>query len=86
MLEVARTVVRIALTFVPVILIKNMKVKRQLKWAEARGDHEMAEKVRSYRTKTVFFHWLLFVPAVVFWATIFASLERTPLTGRYVPL
>ena len=76
---------RIALTFVPVILIKNMKAKRHLQWAEARGDHEMAERVRAMRTKTVFFHVLLFIPAALFWATILASLERTPLTGRYAP-
>ncbi|KAF7797095.1 hypothetical protein EIP86_008287 [Pleurotus ostreatoroseus] len=82
-LELARTAVRIALTFVPVILIKNMKAKRHLQWAEARGDHEMAERVRAMRTKTVFFHVLLFIPAALFWATILASLERTPLTGRW---
>ena len=83
-LEVARTAVRIALTFVPVILIKNHKIKRKLKYAEAKGDTALAEKVRAMRTKTVFFHGILFIPVLIFWATILASLERTPLTGRYV--
>ena len=85
MLEVVRTAARIALTFVPVILIKNHKVKRGLAYAEAKGDHALAERVKSIRRKTVFIHALLFVPVIIFWATILASLERTPLTGRYVP-
>ena len=79
-----RTAARIALTYVPVILIKNHKVKRKLAHAEAKGDHAMAERVRAIRHKTYIFHGLLFIPVVIFWATIFASLERTPLTGRYV--
>ena len=84
MLEVVRTAARIALTFVPVIIIKNHRIKHKLKYAEAKGDHALAEKVRSIRHKTVFIHGLLFVPVIIFWATILASLERTPLTGRYV--
>ncbi|THH01482.1 hypothetical protein EW026_g1252 [Hermanssonia centrifuga] len=83
MLEIVRTAARIALTFVPVILIKNHKTKRKLRAAEASGDLELAEKVRTIRHRTVFFHVLLFIPVFIFWATILASLERTPLTGRW---
>ena len=36
------------------------------------------------RTRTILFHLLLLAPVLLFWATIVASLERTPLTGRYV--
>ena len=87
-LEVVRTAARIALTFMPVILLKNWKIKRKIEWAEKRGDKELVEKlqnhlmVRSNRHRLIFFHILLVIPVIIFWATILASMERTPLTGR----
>lgn len=36
--------------------------------------------------RTILFHVLILTPILLFWATIIASLERTPLTGRYVPI
>lgn len=36
------------------------------------------------RKRTIAFNVLLFVPWFLFCLTILASLERTPLTGRYV--
>jgi hypothetical protein len=36
------------------------------------------------RMRTILFHVLIMTPILLFWATIVASLERTPLTGRYV--
>jgi hypothetical protein len=38
------------------------------------------------RRRTILFHALMFTPVVLFWVSILASLERTPLTGRYAPL
>ena len=38
--------------------------------------------LRKLRQRTILFHILIFVPIIIFWATIIASLERTPLTGR----
>ena len=38
------------------------------------------------RTRTILFHVLVLTPILLFWATIIASLERTPLTGRYVSI
>lgn len=87
-MELVRTAARIALTFVPVILFKNHQIKRKLKWAEARGDKELVEKLQNYmvvssqRHRLVAFYALLVIPVVFFWATILASMERTPLTGR----
>lgn len=87
-LEIVRTAARIALTFIPVILVKNYRLKRKLQWAEERGDTELVNKlqnhimVRSNRHRLIFFNVLLVIPVVIFWAIILASMERTPLTGR----
>jgi hypothetical protein len=40
---------------------------------------EMVTKIRSINRA---FFVMLMLPCAVFWATILASLERTPLTGR----
>ena len=75
-------------TFMPVILIKNYRIKRKLKWAQEKGDEELVKKIQNHmvvhthRQRLIFFHILLVIPVVIFWATILASMERTPLTGR----
>jgi hypothetical protein len=87
-MDLIRTAARITLTILPVVLIKNHHMKRKLKWAESRGDQELVDKikthmnVRNHRHKIIFFNVLLVLPVLIFWATILASLERTPLTGR----
>lgn len=87
-LEIARTAGRIALTFVPVILIKNRKSLYWLKKAEIHGipttEEKKAQLLKYVRKRTVLLHLLFFVPVFTFWLTIVASLERTPLTGRCV--
>lgn len=40
--------------------------------------------LKRIRNRTILFHILLSIPATLFWATIVASMERTPLTGRCV--
>ncbi|KAI0784254.1 peptidase family M48-domain-containing protein [Abortiporus biennis] len=86
-LEMARTAVRIALTFVPIILLKNHKSKRFLSKAEQWKIPDLDAKkdmiIKGIRHRTILFHVLLFAPFLLFWATIIASLERTPLTGRW---
>ncbi|KAH9945374.1 peptidase family M48-domain-containing protein, partial [Epithele typhae] len=86
-LEMSRMAARIGLTFVPILLLGNMKSKKILQHAEKYGHPDFEAKreqmLRSIRTRTILFHILIFVPIFVFWATIIASLERTPLTGRY---
>ncbi|CDO74977.1 hypothetical protein BN946_scf184945.g49 [Trametes cinnabarina] len=78
---------RVVLTFVPIILLKNMKSKRLLKIADKHQIPELVEKkddiLRRIRHRTILFHVLIFIPIIIFWATIIASLERTPLTGRW---
>ncbi|PBL03496.1 hypothetical protein ARMGADRAFT_912638 [Armillaria gallica] len=85
--EIARTAGRIVLTFVPVILLKNHKSRRYLKFADLKGIPTSEEKktqlLKRIRNRTILFHILLLIPATLFWLTIIASLERTPLTGRW---
>ncbi|CCM02219.1 uncharacterized protein FIBRA_04299 [Fibroporia radiculosa] len=89
-IQVAGTVSRIALTFIPVVFLKNLKGRKILQ----RIDHKMsnghtnldekrATLSKRVRQSTILFHVLLFTPVVLFWLTILASLERTPLTGRW---
>jgi hypothetical protein len=40
--------------------------------------------LKRIRSRTLFTHVLLFIPAVLLWLGILASVEQTPLTGRYV--
>lgn len=87
-LELVRTIARIALTFVPVIIFKKYRLKKKLQWAEDRGDKELVQKIETYmavqhtRHKVILLNSLLVLPLLVFMATILASIERTPLTGR----
>jgi hypothetical protein len=96
-LEVIRTAGRVALTFIPVILVKNHASRRLLKRIEVvkmeSGDSILPRSVKEFvgkqgnllqsiRRRTILFHVLIFTPCILFWAAVIASLERTPLTGR----
>ncbi|KAI0001423.1 hypothetical protein BJV74DRAFT_876706 [Russula compacta] len=98
MLEVIRTAGRVALTFIPVLLVKNHASRRLLKRIEAvkqeSGDSTLPRPVKEFigkqakvlqniRRRTILFHALVFTPCLLFWAAVIASLERTPLTGRW---
>ncbi|KAI0749415.1 peptidase family M48-domain-containing protein [Daedaleopsis nitida] len=80
-------VARVGLTFVPLILMKNMRSRRKLQASEKAGDPDFEEKKArvesSIRARTILFHVLIFTPLAIYWLTIMASLERTPLTGRW---
>lgn len=88
-LELVRTAARVALTFLPFMWFRKMRIDKMLKKAEERGDTEMVEKikkkmaVKKYKHKAILINVLLFIPVVIFWLTILASIERTPLTGRW---
>ena len=77
---------RVGLTFVPLLLLKNMKSRKSLEHAEKYGHPNIEEKrasvERKIRSRTILFHILIFTPLLLYWLTIIASLERTPLTGR----
>ncbi|KAJ7756456.1 hypothetical protein DFH07DRAFT_820639 [Mycena maculata] len=70
-----------------VILFKNARTRRHLKHAALNGVPLSEERtnalLKRIRHRTLLFHALFFIPAFLFWSTIFASLERTPLTGRW---
>lgn len=88
-LEVARTAGRIALTFLPLLLIKNRFNRKYIKHHEHFHNGEPVPEERKalllqrIRTRTIIFHMLLFIPVALFWVAILASAERTPLTGRW---
>jgi hypothetical protein len=96
-LEVIRTAGRVALTFIPVLLVKNHASRKLLKKIEMvkkeSGDSTLPRPVKEFvarqgkvlksiRRRTILFHALVFTPFVMFWVAVIASLERTPLTGR----
>ena len=68
------------------LLLKNMKARKSLEKAELYNHPNLEEKrakaERALRARTLAFHVLIFTPIIVYWLTIIASLERTPLTGR----
>ncbi|KAJ3999461.1 hypothetical protein F5050DRAFT_1797838 [Lentinula boryana] len=86
-LQIAQTAGRIALTFVPVILLKNHKSRMHLHFADIHGipgaEDKKLKLLQRIRKRTIFFQILLAIPAVLFWLVIIASMERTPLTGRW---
>ncbi|KAF8627021.1 hypothetical protein AX15_004602 [Amanita polypyramis BW_CC] len=86
-LEFTRTASRIAMTLVPVILFGNHKSRRTIKHAALHGVPASEEKVnrllKKIRARTLMLNFLFLVPFTLFWATIIASLEQTPLTGRW---
>jgi Zn-dependent protease with chaperone function len=87
-LEFARTAGRIALTFVPLLIFRNHKTRRKLQNSAANGSESGNEEgtnalLQKIRHRTILFRILLSIPFVLFCATLIASLERTPLTGRW---
>jgi hypothetical protein len=97
MIEVIRTAGRVALTFIPVLLVKNHVSRKMLKKIEMvkneSGDTTLPRTMKEFvgrqgklvqniRRRTILFHALIFTPLIMFWAAVIASLERTPLTGR----
>ncbi|KAH8099924.1 hypothetical protein BXZ70DRAFT_192706 [Cristinia sonorae] len=85
-MDMARTVVRVTFTFIPFVFFGNLKWRRHLAVAEATGESDAARKsfvLRRIRHGTMLLHVLFFTPAILFWLTLLASVERTPLTGRW---
>ncbi|KAF8896337.1 hypothetical protein BD779DRAFT_1495280 [Infundibulicybe gibba] len=85
--EFARTAGRVVSTFIPLLLLKNHKTRRKLRDAGFQEKPGAEEKkvilLKKLRNRTLLFHLMLLVPVFLFWATIVASLERAPLTGRW---
>ncbi|KAI0049805.1 hypothetical protein FA95DRAFT_1677283 [Auriscalpium vulgare] len=97
-MEIIRTVGRVALTFIPFILFKNHASRRFLRHVEKhKADHpgvelpghsekmlaKKSKMLRGIRQRTLLFHALMFTPIILFWVTVIACMERTPLTGRW---
>ncbi|XP_006459526.1 hypothetical protein AGABI2DRAFT_201869 [Agaricus bisporus var. bisporus H97] len=87
-LELARTAVRIVLSFVPCIVFKNRWSHKIVLGGKSRHGQPLSAEARervlkSIRQRGTFLRIILLVPFALFWGTIIASLERTPLTGRW---
>lgn len=90
---------RVTLTFVPLVLFKNMVSRKYLRKVDNekhpneaspyhRGDEAKYTAKREYlikgiRRRTIIFHLLMFAPFALFALAVLASIERTPLTGRW---
>ncbi|KAI5122271.1 hypothetical protein M0805_002352 [Coniferiporia weirii] len=85
-IEFARTAARIALTFVPLVMMKNHFSRKYLKYV-IKDNPDMEERRvelrRRIRQHTLFYRALIAVPFVIFGLTFIASMERTPLSGRW---
>lgn len=79
---------RVVLTFFPILLWKNMKSAKIIKYAAIHGIPALEEHKQLHmsriRSRTRLLQIILAIPVILFWATIVASLECTPLTGRCV--
>lgn len=83
-MELARAASRVALSLAPFLLIKNRTSRKILQKNLPGMEEERPAILQRIRTRRILFQLLIMTPVVLFWATIIASLERTPLTGRYV--
>ena len=83
-IEVARTAGRVALSLAPFLLMKNRRSRKRLQKNLPGMEEERPVILQKIRARTILFHLLIFTPILLVCATIVASLERTPLTGRYV--
>ncbi|TDL16562.1 hypothetical protein BD410DRAFT_755349 [Rickenella mellea] len=85
-LEFVRMAGRIALTFVPVVLMGNHKARRYIRHV-IQDKPELEEKKLSLQNKirksTIFYRTLIVIPLLLFSLTLISSVERTPLTGRW---
>ncbi|KAG5724696.1 hypothetical protein E4T56_gene3750 [Termitomyces sp. T112] len=86
-LEFVRTAARIFLTFMPAIMITNHKSKKKLKYAHLHGvpksEETIARVMKQIRVRRNLLYSLFLVPITLLWGTIVASLEQTPITGRW---
>ncbi|KAI0033072.1 hypothetical protein K488DRAFT_78082 [Vararia minispora EC-137] len=100
-LEVVRATSRIALTFIPIILVKNFFTRKFLQRVDhiqkkhageqcmhsCHNEEKFTEKrtrlMKGLRTRAIIFHLLMFSPFALFGLAVLASLERTPITGRW---
>jgi hypothetical protein len=86
--ELVRTASRVVLTFFPLLVFKNMRSRKWIKYAAIHGiptSEENKEKhINGIKRRTRALQILLSIPFLLFWSTIVASLEKTPLTGRSV--
>jgi len=83
-MELAKTLSRVALSLAPLLFFNNRNSRRILQKNLPGTEEERPVILQRIRARTFLFHVLIMTPILLFWATIIASLERTPLTGRYV--
>ncbi|KAH8826452.1 hypothetical protein DL96DRAFT_1608021 [Flagelloscypha sp. PMI_526] len=84
-LEVARTITRIAMSMMPILFLTTVKSKHKLQRAEERGEEHprRAHLLKQIQAHSYILRVMVALPTLLFFATLLASLERTPLTGRW---
>ncbi|KAJ7158750.1 hypothetical protein C8R46DRAFT_1110165 [Mycena filopes] len=82
-MELIRTAGRVVLTLLPVLLMTRRHVEYHLVHDAPLSEKKTRRMQRKIRTRTWLFRLLFVVPIVLFGSTVLASLERTPLTGRW---
>ena len=85
-LEFARMITKIVLTFLPFVAVKNIFMRKYLKHV-SKDNPEMEYKrnlvEKRLRRYTLSYRTLVAIPIFIFGLTLLASLERTPLSGRW---
>lgn len=85
-IELTRVITKVVLTFVPLIAIKNAftrKYVRHFMKDKPELEHKRVVLEKKMRTLTLSYRTLVAIPIVLLGLTFLASLERTPLSGRW---
>lgn len=85
-LGVLNTTFRVALTFIPAFLIKSRMLRKWLYKISKHAphmDHKRPEIMRRLHIVRMIIRALWLIPTTLLMATLLASLERAPLTGRW---
>ncbi|KZS94198.1 hypothetical protein SISNIDRAFT_485120 [Sistotremastrum niveocremeum HHB9708] len=85
-LGIANTVVRVAMTLVPAIVVKHKMLRkwiRKIPEHMPQWEHKLPHLTKMLRYNKILLRVLFLLPTILIAATMLASLERAPLTGRW---
>ncbi|KAJ7035083.1 peptidase family M48-domain-containing protein [Mycena alexandri] len=82
-MELLRTAGRVVLTLLPVLFLTRGHIEYHLKHDAPLSERKIRTMLRKIRTGTWLFRALFVAPIILFSSTVLASMERTPLTGRW---
>ncbi|EJD06553.1 uncharacterized protein FOMMEDRAFT_165320 [Fomitiporia mediterranea MF3/22] len=85
-IQFASMITKIALTFVPFLAVRKIIVRKYLNYViqeKPELEYKRGKLEEKLRKNTRLYRALIAVPIVIFGLTFVASLERTPLSGRW---